>query len=375
MCSGFVKPLMLWYNTNARDLPWRRTKNPYRIWVSEIMLQQTQVEAVKSYYNRFLTALPYLCDLAVCPENELLKLWEGLGYYSRVKNMKKAAILIMEKYGGRFPDRADELRMLPGIGDYTAGAIASIAFGRAEPAVDGNVLRVYTRLTGLREDIMKEATRNKIRWRLSGLDLPDGENWGNLNQAFMDFGSSVCLANAMPLCDGCPLKDGCIAFSEGTVRELPVRSKKADRKKEQKTVLLVRDGELTALRKRPEEGLLSGMYEFPNKEGVLTEKEALNFVREHGCEPLKITPLPEAKHLFSHIEWQMTGYEIRISQRNTEVREIQKEEWIFADPEEIENKYPVPSAFRAYARLLRIRIGKKPRRRENEDSDSGNTLL
>lgn len=357
MCSDFVKPLLVWYNENARDLPWRHTKNPYCIWVSEIMLQQTRVEAVRHYYERFLTALPSVADLAKCREEYLLKLWEGLGYYSRVRNMQKTAGILMERYGGVFPEDPQTLEKLPGIGTYTAGAIASIAYGKRSPAVDGNVLRILMRLYADRSDVLKESTKKKAAQKI--LELTSGAelDFGSLNQAFMDLGSLICLPNSEPRCSQCPIAAECLSRAEGLTSCIPVRVKKKQKREENITVFLIRDGEKTVIRPRPEKGLLSSLYEFPNLTGRLTENEALSYVRDCGCEALHISSLPAAKHVFSHIIWYMTAYEIRVTDLKSS-----EEGWIFADVSEIETKYPIPSAFSAYARTIGLRIGTEARK-------------
>ena len=369
MPSDFVKPLILWYNSNCRHLPWRETKDPYRIWVSEIMLQQTRVEAVRGYYERFLAALPDIESLAACPEDQLLKLWEGLGYYSRVRNLQKAARLVAEKYDGELPRDACELRKLPGIGDYTAGAIASIAFGKAEPAIDGNVIRVTSRLRAYTGEVQSSRFRKELTsWLREAHDGAD-DTWGILNQAFMDLGSMVCMANKSPLCTECPLSSFCEAYKKGLQESIPVKGEKKGRRIEDRTVVLYTDGERIAIRRRPGKGLLSGMYEFPNYDGKLGRKEILLAAREDGMYAVRVRKLPEAKHIFSHVEWHMTGYEIRISRNDSE-----EGRFIFAEKDIINEKYPIPSAFAAYASAVGIKIGKNERW-TYENPDSGDSVL
>ena len=390
MRFDFVKPLLVWYNENARDLPWRRTKDPYLIWVSEIMLQQTRVEAVLGYYERFTSALPTVTDLAVCPEDRLLKLWEGLGYYSRARNMQKAARIVCDSYAGQMPESTSDLMKLPGIGEYTAGAISSIAFGRAEPAVDGNVLRVIARIEAISDNILNESVKKKIREELRSLyDANDG-TFGLLNQAFMDLGAGVCLAGSSPKCGICPISKYCKCFEMGLQSELPVRVKKQKRRVEKKTVLLLRRDETYAIRKRTDSGLLSGLYEFPNEEGELSYDEALAAAGSLGLMPLRIKKLSEAKHVFSHVEWHMTGYEILVApsefsggegEQDEHARsgiletEGEKDQLIFAAPEIIESKYPVPSAFEKYAKMINIRTGKKREEVTYENINCRNTEL
>ena len=389
MRFDFVKPMLVWYNENARDLPWRRTKDPYLIWVSEIMLQQTRVEAVLGYYERFTSALPTVTDLAVCPEDRLLKLWEGLGYYSRARNMQKAARIVCESYAGQMPASAAALMKLPGIGEYTAGAISSIAFGQAEPAVDGNVLRVIARLEAISDNILNESVKKNIREELRGLyDANDG-TFGLLNQAFMDLGAGVCLAGSAPKCDICPISSYCRCFELGLQSELPVRVKKQKRRIEKRTVLLIRRDETYAIRKRPDSGLLSGLYEFPNETGELSSDDALGKAESMGLMPLRIKKLSAAKHIFSHVEWHMTGYEILVAPSGfpdagelqdagdlSHTKENVKENpLIFATPEMIESKYPVPSAFEKYAKMINIRTGKNRGKLRYENINSRDTEL
>jgi A/G-specific adenine glycosylase len=385
MRFDFVKPLLVWYNENARDLPWRRVKDPYLIWVSEIMLQQTRVEAVMGYYERFTGALPTVTDLAVCPEDRLLKLWEGLGYYSRARNMQKAARIVCESYAGKMPESAADLMKLPGIGEYTAGAISSIAFGQAEPAVDGNVLRVVARIEAISDNILSESVKKKIREELRSLYDADDGTWGLLNQAFMDLGAGVCLAGGSPRCEICPISSYCRCFEKGLQSELPVRIKKQKRRIEKRTVLLLRRDESYAIRKRPESGLLSGLYEFPNEAGELNPDEALAKAGSLGLMPLRIRKLSEAKHIFSHVEWHMTGYEILVAPSefsggngaDTPAPETASEGelLIFAAPEIIESKYPIPSAFEKYAKMINIRTGKKREELTYENIDRRDTEL
>ena len=267
--AEMTAPLLAWYRDNARDLPWRHTRDPYRIWVSEIMLQQTRVAAVLGYYARFLEVFPTVEALAAGDEERLLKLWEGLGYYSRARNLQKAAAEITMQ--GGFPDTREGLLALPGIGDYTASAIASAAFGRREPAVDGNVLRVMTRLTDCHEDILAQSTRQRIRAALEAVMPTEPADIRIFNQAMMELGATVCGPNTAPRCDACPVQALCLGCQRGTAEALPVKKAKKARRVEEKTVfLLMKEGRI-ALRKRRETGLLAGLWEFPNVEGTLDE--------------------------------------------------------------------------------------------------------
>ena len=302
MTDEFIQPLLAWYDENKRILPWRDKHNAYYTWVSEIMLQQTRVEAVKPYFERFIRELPDIPALAVCPEEKLLKLWEGLGYYSRVRNMQLAAREMVEKYNGRLPEDFSLLISLKGIGSYTAGAIASIAYGIPVPAVDGNVFRVVTRMTEDSEDITRPAFRKKTESALQEIIPKDRP--GDFNQAMMELGAVVCVPNGQP---------------------------------KERTVLVIQDGSCTAIRKRPPKGLLAGLYELPNTEGYLNREEALEYVKELGAEPLYIEELPEARHIFSHIEWRMKAYRIRVSS----LEQTHAPGILFADKKESERNYAI----------------------------------
>ncbi len=353
-----VEPLLEWFSGHARVLPWREEPTPYRVWVSEIMLQQTRVEAVKPYFERFTKELPDVQALAECSEEKLLKLWEGLGYYNRVRNMQTAAQFVMEQYGGRLPADYGELLKLKGIGHYTAGAIASIAYGIPVPAVDGNVLRVLTRVAADDSDIMKQSVKNAIEQEVAGIMPADAA--GAFNQALMELGATVCLPNGEPLCGECPWKSFCEAHAGDCWQSFPVKSKAKPRKIEDKTVLIIRDGEKIVLHKRPKKGLLAGMYEFPNLEGHRNEKEVLDYVREQNLVPVHIERLEDAKHIFSHIEWHMTGYMIKVSELETERSGL-----LFVETEESERRYPIPAAFAKYTKYMNLRLGNERFNRES----------
>lgn len=336
-------PLLEWYDRGRRILPWREDATPYHVWISEIMLQQTRVEAVKPYYDRFMRALPDIGHLARADEEELLKLWEGLGYYNRVRNLKKAARVIMEEYGGIMPEESEKLIKLPGIGSYTAGAVSSIAYGRRAPAVDGNVLRVLARLMGDERDIMKQSVRREIEQELYW-SMP-AERPGDFNQALMELGAMVCIPAGMPHCSRCPWEKLCTAHSQERELDFPYKSPKKPRTIEEKTVLVIRDANRTALKKRPKSGLLAGMYEFPSLEGHLSERQILEYLKKEGLSVLRIEPLAPSKHIFTHKEWHMIGYAVKVD----ELAEKKNQSgMIFAEPEEVKEKYPVPSAYGAY---------------------------
>lgn len=336
------EPLVQWYRENKRDLPWRENPEAYRVWISEIMLQQTRVEAVKGYYDRFLKTLPDVQSLAEAEEDQLLKLWEGLGYYNRVRNMQKAARQIMVDYHGVFPSDYEEIRSLTGIGSYTAGAISSFAFGKPEPAVDGNVLRVLTRILADHSDIMKQSTKTKMEKALRKV-IPEGSP-SDFNQGLIELGAIVCVPNGEPKCQECPVAHLCRAREEGRISEFPVKKKAKARRIEDKTILVFRDDEEIAIGKRDKKGLLAGLYELPNVSGHLSRKEVENYCKEIGLLPIRIKKLPAAKHIFSHVEWHMIGYDIRVD----ELEKTNKKEFLFIHPGEIEKTYPIPAAFEMY---------------------------
>lgn len=349
------KPLLTWYDSNRRILPWREEATPYRVWVSEIMLQQTRVEAVKPYFQRFMTALPDIAALAEAPEDELLKLWEGLGYYNRVRNLQKAAIQIMEDYDGIMPDSYEELLKLKGIGSYTAGAVSSIAYGKPNPAVDGNVLRVIARIRKddrcISEDKVKKAVENDLR-EVMPVDRP-----GDFNQAMMEIGACVCIPNGAPHCEECPLRHICMAYADGTQLQYPNKAKAKQRAIEEKTILIIRDAEFAVLHKRPNKGLLAGMYEFPSMKGFHTAEEVQEYLTQNGLQVLRIRPLEDARHIFTHKEWHMKGYLIRVDELSPKKPGPDSADWIYIEPQETRDKYPIPSAFAVYAKGLNMKLG------------------
>ena len=343
-----VRPLVEWFRENQRDLPWRKRMDAYRVWISEIMLQQTRVEAVKPYYERFLKELPDVKALAEVPEDRLLKLWEGLGYYNRARNLKEAACQIMEKYGGRFPETYEEIRGLKGIGNYTAGAVSSFVYGIRKPAVDGNVLRVVTRITADGSDIAKAGTRTKVEREVE--EVIPAEAAGDFNQSLIELGAIVCVPNGEPKCGICPVSGICLAHAQGRETEFPVKAKKKERRIEKRTILVFRDNEKTAVRKRPDTGLLAGLYEFPGTEGHLKQSEAVRYAKSLGLMPIRIKKLGSAKHIFSHVEWHMVGYEVMVDELEKNMREQDAApgEIVFAELRELKEHYPMPSAFEAY---------------------------
>ena len=333
--------LLPWYEKNARDLPWRQDPSPYRVWVSEIMLQQTRIEAARGYFERFMQALPTVQALAAAEEQTVLKLWEGLGYYSRARNLKKAAGIIVSDYGGALPADAAQLKKLPGVGDYTAGAIASIAFGLPEPAVDGNVLRICARLTCCPDSIGEPAVKNRFSAMLRSV-YPAGR-CGDFTSALMELGETVCLPGT-PDCALCPLAALCGANESECQTDYPVMPQKKPRRIEERTVLLLLCGGRAALHRRPASGLLAGLWELPNALGMLTEEEALALADRWGCRPLSAEACGDAVHIFTHLEWHMTGFRI--------ICDNPCERFAWADEAERRSAYPVPAAFRAFTKLL-----------------------
>lgn len=349
------KPLLKWYDSNKRVLPWREDATPYRVWVSEIMLQQTRVEAVKPYFRRFMELLPDIRALACADEETLLKLWEGLGYYNRVRNMQKAAIQIMEEYDGKMPDTYEELLKLKGIGSYTAGAISSIAFHRAIPAVDGNVLRVVARIR--KDDRFISDAKVKAQVEDDLLQVMPKDRPGDFNQAMMEIGACICIPNGAPHCEECPLAAICASHEDGTETQYPKKAPPKPRVSEDKTVLIIRDENRIAIRKRENKGLLAGMYEFPWMQGHCTAEEVKDYLADSGMKSIRIMPLAEATHIFTHREWHMIGYMVRVDELEPDVSGAQTSDWLYIEPEETKHKYPIPKAFAAYTRYLSIKLG------------------
>ena len=343
--------LLEWYDANKRDLPWREDPSPYHVWISEIMLQQTRVEAVRDYYTRFLEALPTIRDLAEADEDLCTKLWQGLGYYSRVRNLRRAAMQIMEDHNGNMPRTSAELRKLAGIGPYTAAAIASICFDERIPAIDGNLLRVFSRMTGYDHDIRSTAARAEAARFYE--ELFPYERCGDFNQALMDLGACVCLPGGVPHCEDCPWQNCCRARAEGTCLLLPVVKPKAKRRIEGKTVFLIYHQNRLILRKRPDEGLLAGLYEYPNTDGVLSEAEATSYLRSLGFSSFRLRPLPEAKHIFTHIEWKMTGWEVFADKWDAPDSEDPNSQGLFpASASDLRDTYSIPSAFSNFTKQI-----------------------
>ncbi len=337
-------PLLEWFGEHARTLPWRSDPTPYHVWVSEIMLQQTRVAAVLDYYRRFMDAAPTLAELAELDEEQLMKLWQGLGYYSRARNLRKAARQVMERFGGAFPANYEDILSLPGVGEYTAGAIASIAFGQPVPAVDGNVLRVVSRINGDESDITLTATKKQVRRQLQ--EIIPVKQAGDFNQAMMELGATVCLPNGAPLCDECPARDFCRARLEERIHQLPVKAEKKKRRVEQRVVFLLFHKGQVALRKRSDKGLLAGLWEFPN------ELAPARDVLEHwGVNWESVRSAGTGIHIFSHIEWRMEGRAVECG------TDALPPDWVWVSRGELERQYAVPNAFRAFETAVKERLG------------------
>ncbi len=328
-------------------MPWREDPTPYHVYVSEIMLQQTRVDTAEPYYLRFIGELPDVPDLASCPEERLLKLWEGLGYYSRVRNMKRAMEICVREHGGRIPGDREALLSLPGIGHYTAGAILSIAFHEAEPVADGNVLRVISRLTGSRRDIADPKTRlfmeESLREALQAFVVREGIDPGMLNQALMELGALKCLPNGAPKCPECPWKDLCAAHLQDLTEEIPVKGPKKARKTVSKTVFVVRRGERLALLHNSRKGLLSGLYGLPEMPSALSAQEAAGLFQDTGAE---ICPLPDGKHVFTHLEWLMKAFLVSLPE-DAMLPEFLGDA-VFVTEEETAERYPVAAAYKKW---------------------------
>ena len=340
-------PLLAWYDANRRVLPWREEVSPYRTWVSEIMLQQTRVQAVLPYFQRFMDAAPDVAALAAMPEQQLMRLWQGLGYYSRARNLKRAAQTVVQDFGGEFPDSYDDLRRLAGIGDYTAGAIASISFGIPVPAVDGNVLRVFSRLYNDPGIITEPAVKKAFTARVMEHQPPDAA--GDYNQALMELGALVCVPNGAPLCEKCPLAAVCRARAAGTAPELPHKAAPKPRRMEPVTLALLESPAGFLLQQRPAKGLLAGLWQPVLWEGeALAAGEVLARLRAMGLDTGCAAPdaLPAAKHIFSHIEWHMSGILLHLPAQDAPAG------CVWASREALQAEYTLPGAFKSYKKLM-----------------------
>ncbi len=336
LLARLPEALLNWYEAHARALPWRRDREPYHVWLSEIMLQQTRAETVKPYYERFLRAFPDIRALASAKEDEVFKLWEGLGYYSRAKNLQKAARLLVKDFGGRFPTAYDALLTLPGVGEYTAGAIASICFEQPAAAVDGNVLRVVSRVTELFLPIGEPYVRREVHRALSR--VYPAERRGDFTQSLMELGAVVCTPAGLPKCGECPANGFCLACAGGTTELLPVRSRKKPRITEEKTVFILSAGESTAVCRREDSGLLAGLWQLPNVSGFCSTEQAADLAADWGVRPLAVSEPLEKKHIFTHREWRMRCYRIRCG--------AQPPQFTWATEAQLRQEIALPSAFR-----------------------------
>lgn len=328
-----VEELLSWYDRCKRDLPWRKNRDPYRIWISEIMCQQTRIDTVIPYYHRFMETFPTVSDLASADEAVLLKVWQGLGYYSRARNLKKAAIVIQQQYQGVFPKDYEAVRRLPGIGDYTASAILSMAYDQKYASVDGNFLRVFSRLWCDGSDISISSTKKAYQKRIEEI-LP--QRSGDFNQAIMDIGATICLANDLPLCDRCPLRTSCRAFAEHCVLSYPVKGKKTAKEETLWTVFLVEQEKKLLLHRRPEEGLLAGLYELKTMPGFLSEEQIRHVFKDSL---VSFEKGPTKQHIFTHKKWRMQSYFVQVKNYCLEENEC------WATKEEIDTRYSIPKAF------------------------------
>lgn len=343
----FSLPLLAWYDENKRDMVWRDHIDPYYIWLSEIMLQQTRIEAAKEYFIRFTEELPDIESLARTSEDRLMKLWEGLGYYNRARNLQKAAQILVRDYDGKLPADFDALLTLPGIGPYTAGAIASMAFGIKVPAVDGNVLRVVMRYLTCDDDISKMSVRKKVEQQILQI-MP--ERPGDFNQAVMELGEVICIPNGAPLCSQCPLRATCLAKAGGCPEQYPKKTEKKPRRIEQRTIFVFEYEEKIGIQKRPEKGLLAGLYEFPSWEGKLTKKEAGEKLKQFGIKHPRIQSLGTAVHIFSHVEWHMKGFLVKLK-TGTDLPGTAGDIF-FVTKAELQETYSLPTAFHYYLKQL-----------------------
>ena len=338
--KDLAKKITDWYVAHKRNLPWRKDRNPYHVWISEIMLQQTRLEAVTSYYQRFIKELPTIQDLAFVDEERLLKLWEGLGYYNRARNLKRAAIIITEKYHGKFPTTYEEILSLPGIGEYTASAIASICFSLPEVTIDGNVLRVYTRVFEDDSVIDLEKEKKKIRNVLMKI-VPSCS--GDFNEGLMELGETICIPGGVPKCGDCPLYDMCLSRKHGTSLKYPVRLEKNEKRVEHYTVLVFYYQNYFLLEKRLDTGLLHGLWQFPNLEGSISQEKVERYCKNLDITPLKIEKGISYTHIFTHKKWVMNSYYIEVSRNDKH-----KLSGVFVTAQEREENYSLPGAFQPF---------------------------
>lgn len=333
----FIAPLLAWFDTHAAELPWRQDRNPYRVWLSEVMLQQTQITTVIPYFDRFMENFPTVQMLAAADQDTVLKLWEGLGYYSRARNMHKAAQRVANELDGQFPTTAEGLQKLPGIGRYTAGAIASIAFDEPAPILDGNVIRVFSRLFDIDSDVTESATKNQL-WDIAAQLVPQ-QNPGDYNQALMELGQKICKPKN-PLCAECPISTYCQAYQKGTQAERPIKKKKAPTPHVDVTAGLIRNtqGELL-IAKRPDDKLLGGLWEFPGGKQddgeTLQECLARELQEELGITVAVGAFFVQVKHAFTH--FKITLHVFECDHVAGEPQAIECADWAWVSEEQLTN--------------------------------------
>ena len=340
-----IEKLLLWYRLNKRDLPWRINTDPYRVWISEIMAQQTRISAVIPYFNRFVQRVPDIKSLAQLPQDELMKLWEGLGYYSRARNLQAAAKVVVEQYSGEFPSDYNSILSLPGIGEYTASAICSISFGLPTPVVDGNVLRVFCRYLNDFSDIAAPKTKKNIFSFLKNV-IPH-HCPGDFNQAVMELGALICAPNSVPSCDTCPLQNGCLAYKNNNWDMLPVKSAKSPRKEEILTVVQVCCDDRILLKKRKSTGLLADLYQYVLLDGELDKDQVITYLTSHHMLVESIHPIGKSKHIFTHKQWNMIGYFVTVSELN------EHDGYLSVSLNDLTSVYPLPSAFKPYTDFIK----------------------
>lgn len=347
-----IQNLINWFKLNERKLPWRNPITPYTVWISEIMLQQTRIHAVIPKFLTFVQELPDIESLANCNDDKLMKLWEGLGYYSRARNLKKCANDLIQDYNGEFPHTKKELIKLPGIGDYTAGAIATTCFEEKVSAIDGNVLRVLARYFGYTKDIRSKETLTYFdQMILSSLTDVDSKDVRYFTQGLMEIGETICVPKGEPSCSTCPFHMHCVALKENTITTIPYRSKLKERKIIDKTVFIIRNKDHYLIHKRDSTGLLANLYEFPNIDQVLSKEETLQYLEKYPINIINIKESIIAKHVFTHIEWHMHGYEIEIDELH---QSLFGNNYYFLSKEELA-KISIPSAFQAYLKHYHLR--------------------
>lgn len=334
----WVMDLIRWYQRDQRDLPWRQRKDPYGIWISEIMLQQTRVETVIAYYERFMHRFPTIYDVAKSPLEDILKLWEGLGYYSRARNIHKTAVLIVEQYKGVFPKTYEEVISLPGIGPYTAGAILSIAYNQAYPAVDGNVLRVISRLFLVEKDITLQSTKREIE-DIVRYYIPEGAA-SDFTQAIMELGALICIPTS-PRCSQCPIQENCKAFIQGEEQNLPIKAKKAKPKIENRYIAVIYKGDSVLMNQRKEGGLLGGLWEFPGVQAENKKEFVEKFQKKYGLVIQPESLLLKTEHTFTHRHWKMKVYKCTLSSFDSMMPTMQ---WATVS---IMEKLTIPTAYQA----------------------------